>query len=209
MVKIEKSNCDLLIDENTSIGNLSYQLERSGNTKTLPDDKKWQFDLPETECRKFDKSSYSAGDNISAVALKNCENLFALEAIESTRKIPDEATRASDQPESKDKIIQLKRKTNQEQTKTDDKLSPYLQETSHIDDILKFNLDKSVDDNNDTKCKSLLKNYQISNILPLLATSLAKAVDSGNQKIANIIYSYIVENSSQILTEFQKVHRYI
>lgn len=139
VLNIERPNCPLLIYKNTTTtDNLSYQLERSGNTKTLPDDKTIQFVLPETKCRNLDK------------------------------------------------------------------LSPHLLETGHIDDLLKSNFYKSVDTSNNTECQSLLKSNTLSNILPLLATGLAKAFDSGNHRTVNIIHSYIAENSAPILIEFRK-----
>ncbi|XP_052075331.1 uncharacterized protein LOC127712758 [Mytilus californianus] len=224
--KIAKSNRQPVIDEKTTMGNLSYKPESSGNTKTFTDDKKRQNVFPETKCRDLDKSRYSADDNISNLFLKKCEELCDFEAIESTEKIPDDATRTSDQPESKDEMLQFalqESNISHEQTKNDVKSSPYPQAighlddfvkgctnmvfSKHIDDSLKTNLYKSVDDNNDTECQSLLKSNQLSYILPLLATGLAKAVESGNHKIVNIIHSYIAENSSKILTEFRDKYK--
>ncbi|CAC5380599.1 unnamed protein product [Mytilus coruscus] len=189
-----------------------------GKTKTFTDDKKRQFVLPKTN---EDMSCVMYMQN-----MQKFEELCNFKATHSTEKIPDDATRTCNQPWSKDEMPHLALQEiniGHDQTKHDVKSSPYRQDidlfddfvlgytnmisSKHNDYILETKLYTSIDDNNDTEFQSLLKSNQLSFILPLLAPSLAKAVDSGNHKIVNIIRSHIVNKSSQILTEFRDKYK--
>ncbi|CAC5381194.1 unnamed protein product [Mytilus coruscus] len=157
---------------------------------------------------------------------KQFEDLCTFKALDSTDKILDDATRTSSRPESKDEIPQLalqESNIGHEQTQNDVESLQYPPDINHSDDfvrdctnrvsskhnddILKKKLYKSIDDNNDTECQSLLTSNHLPFILPLLAPGLAKAMDSGNYKIVNIIRSHIANKSSQILTEFRDKYK--
>lgn len=214
LFKIAKSSCQPAFELNMTVDNLLYKSESSGNSMILTNSGQRHFVMVESK-RKAD-------DEILDSKLQKTEKLPYLVTIDIAEKIPDDVTRQSDHPESKDEMLQVsmqERNISHEQTKTDDKSSPNPQDINSLDDfvkgstnmvsskhnadILRIKLYESIDDTNDTEFQYLLKSNQLSLILPLLAPSLAKSVDSGNHTLVNIIRSYIANHSSQILAEFR------
>ncbi|CAC5382928.1 unnamed protein product [Mytilus coruscus] len=154
-------------------------LEDRGDTVKLSDDSKFKLDLQKTG--------------------RSCD----LTAIYDTRKnsdneIPKKPSQACQNQLQSDCIPSSNPLGISSRSKSFDMFS-----SIHIDDELKNKLYKSIKDESYTECESLLASKPITDTLPLIALGLAKAVACGNQKMVNIIRSYILTNSSKIVTDFR------